>query len=93
MDEKILRGARIGPSGSLLAGVEFITHMTGDGVEGDPTAMEFAAAMLAARNWAKQEMAQHWNRSAHTGKSHFSMAVKKQNEGNGTAWKQYGLRG
>ena len=51
--------------------------MTGHDVADDFTTSEFAIAMLAARGWTNQEIAQHLNISSHTVKRHISTALQK----------------
>ena len=50
---------------------------TGHDVADDLTTTEFAAAMLAARGWTNQEIAEHMNISAHTVKRHISTVLQK----------------
>ncbi|HIZ82997.1 MAG TPA: LuxR C-terminal-related transcriptional regulator [Firmicutes bacterium] len=50
---------------------------TGHDVADDLTTTEFAAAMLAARGWTNQEIAQHMNISAHTVKRYISTVLQK----------------
>lgn len=50
---------------------------TGHDVADDLTTTEFAAAMLAARGWTNQEIAQHMNISANTVKHYISNALQK----------------
>lgn len=51
--------------------------MTGHDMADDLTTTEFAVAMLAARGWTNQEIAQHMKISAHTVKAHVSAALQK----------------
>ena len=66
--------------------------ITGHDVADDLTTTEFAIAMLAARGWTTQEIAQHLNISANTAKRHISEAMKKLDVKNRKALKQYMLR-
>lgn len=50
---------------------------TGDEVADNLTTTEFAAAMLAARNWTNQEIADHMGISPNTVKQYISTALKK----------------
>ncbi len=50
---------------------------TGDDVADNLTTTEFAAAMLAARGWTNQEIAEHLGVSANTVKSFISTALRK----------------
>lgn len=50
---------------------------TGHDVADDLTTTEFATAMLAARGWTNQEIAQHMNISSHTVKHYISTALQK----------------
>lgn len=50
---------------------------TGHNVADDLTTTEFATAMLAARGWTNQEIAQHMNISSHTVKHYISTALQK----------------
>ena len=45
----------------------------------DLTTTEFAIAMLAARDWTTQEIAQHLKISVNTVKTHISEAMRKLN--------------
>ena len=58
----------------------------------DLTTTEFAMAMLAARSWTNQEIAEYLNISINTVKSHISEAMKKLNVENRKDLKQYMLR-
>src|SRR5699024_5337086 len=51
--------------------------ITGHDVADDLTTTEFSIAMLAARGWTNQEIAEHLSISANTVKSHLSEAMKK----------------
>lgn len=51
--------------------------VTGHEVADDLTTTEFAAAMLAARGWTNQEIAQHMNISTHTVKHYISNVLQK----------------
>lgn len=66
--------------------------ITGHDVADDLTTTEFAIAMLAARGWTTQEIAQHLNISANTAKRHISEAMKKLKVKNRKDLKQYMLR-
>lgn len=66
--------------------------VTGHDVADDLTTTEFAIAMLAARGWTTQEIAEHLNISANTVKSHISEAMKKLQVANRKGLKQYMLR-
>jgi DNA-binding CsgD family transcriptional regulator len=50
---------------------------TGHDVADDLTTTEFATAMLAARGWKNQEIAQHMNISSHTVKRYISAVLQK----------------
>lgn len=50
---------------------------TGHDVADDLTTTEFAAAMLAARGWTNQEIAEHMNISSHTVKRYISTILQK----------------
>lgn len=65
--------------------------ITGHDVADDLTTTEFAIAMLAARNWTTQEIAEHLNISVNTVKSHISEAMRKLNVSNRKSLKQYML--
>ena len=65
--------------------------MTGHDVADDLTTTEFAIAMLAARDWTTQEIAEHLNISANTVKTHINEAMRKLNVENRKALKQYML--
>lgn len=62
--------------------------ITGHDVADDLTTTEFAIAMLAARNWTTQEIAEHLNISVNTVKSHISEAMRKLNVRNRKSLKQ-----
>ena len=66
--------------------------ITGHDVADDLTTTEFAIAMLAARDWTTQEIAEHLNISANTVKSHISEAMRKLNVANRKDLKQYMLK-
>lgn len=66
--------------------------ITGHDVADDLTTTEFAIAMLAARDWTNQEIAEHLNISANTVKSHVSEAMRKLNVETRKELKQYMLR-
>ena len=64
---------------------------TGHDVADDLTTTEFVIAMLAARDWTTQEIAEHLKISANTAKSHISEAMRKLNVQNRKDLKQYML--
>lgn len=66
--------------------------ITGHDVADDLTTTEFAMAMLAARGWTNQEIAEHLHISANTVKSHISEAMRKLHVGTRKELKQYMLR-
>lgn len=66
--------------------------VTGHDVADDLTTTEFALAMLAARNWTNQEIAQYLNLSVNTVKHHLSKAMKKLNVSHRQDLKQYMLQ-
>ena len=66
--------------------------ITGHDVADDLTTTEFAIAMLAARDWTNQEIADHLQISANTVKSHISKAMKKLNIETRKDLKQYMLK-
>lgn len=66
--------------------------VTGHDVADDLTTTEFAIAMLAARGWTTQEIAEHLNISANTVKTHISEAMKKLQVANRKGLKQYMLQ-
>ena len=65
--------------------------MTGHDVADDLTTTEFAIAMLAARDWTTQEIAEHLKISANTVKTLISEAMRKLNVKNRKDLKQYML--
>ena len=65
--------------------------MTGHDVADDLTTTEFAIAMLAARDWTTQEIAEHLNISANTVKTHINEAMRKLNVENRKGLKRYML--
>ena len=65
--------------------------LTGHDVADDLTTTEFAIAMLAARDWTTQEIAQHLKISVNTVKTHISEAMRKLNVQNRKDLKQYML--
>ena len=66
--------------------------ITGHDVADDLTTTEFAMAMLAARGWTNQEIAEYLNISANTEKNHISDAMKKLQVENRKELKQYMLQ-
>lgn len=66
--------------------------ITGHDVADDLTTTEFAIAMLAARDWTNQEIADHLQISSNTVKSHISKAMKKLNVETRKDLKQYMLK-
>lgn len=66
--------------------------VTGHDVADDLTTTEFAIAMLAARNWTTQEIAEHLDISANTVKTHVSEAIRKLHIKNRKELKKYMLR-
>ena len=66
--------------------------VTGHDVADDLTTTEFALAMLVARNWTNQEIAQYLNLSVNTVKHHLSKAMKKLNVSHRKDLKQYMLQ-
>ena len=64
---------------------------TGHDVADDLTTTEFAIAMLAARDWTTQEIAEHLKISVNTVKTHISEAMRKLNVQNRKDLKQYML--
>ncbi len=58
----------------------------------DLTTTEFAIAMLAARGWTTQEIAEHLNISANTVKTHIAEAMRKLDIKTRKDLKQYMLR-
>lgn len=65
---------------------------TGHDVADDLTTTEFAAAMLAARGWTNQEIAQHMNISSHTVKRYISTVLQKLGIRQRQELKQYMLK-
>lgn len=65
--------------------------ITGHDVADDLTTTEFAIAMLAARDWTTQEIAQHLDISANTVKTHIYEAMRKLNVENRKGLKQHML--
>lgn len=66
--------------------------VTGHDVADDLTTTEFAIAMLAARNWTTQEIAEHLDISANTVKTHVSEAMRKLHIKNRKDLKKYMLQ-
>ena len=66
--------------------------ITGHDVADDLTTTEFAAAMLAARGWTNQEIAQHMNISSHTVKRYISTVLQKLGIRQRQELKQYMLK-
>ncbi len=56
--------------------------ITGNHITEDLTTTEFAAAMLAAKGWTNQEIADHMGVSEYTARSYVSMALQKLNVAN-----------
>ncbi len=54
-------------------------RITGNNISDDLTTTEFAAAMLAARGWTSQEIADHMGISEYTARRYVSMALQKLN--------------
>lgn len=65
--------------------------ITGHDVADDLTTTEFAVAMLIARGWTHQEVAEHMNISANTVKTHLAQVKKKLNVKNRKDLKKYML--
>lgn len=65
---------------------------TGEEVADNLTTTEFALAMLAARGWTNQEIADHLGISINTAKRHLSSAMKKLDVGNRKELQHYMLR-
>ena len=65
---------------------------TGHDVADNLTTTEFATAMLAARGWTNQEIADHLGVSHNTVKRHISLALQKLNLGRRQDLKNYMLR-
>jgi DNA-binding CsgD family transcriptional regulator len=68
------------------------TPVTGHPVADDLTTTEFAIAMLAARNWSTQEIANHLDVSVNTVKTHISDAMGKLGVKNRKDLKKYMLQ-
>lgn len=66
--------------------------VTGEEVADNLTTTEFALAMLAARGWTNQEIADHLGISINTAKRHLSSAMKKLGVGNRKELQRYMLR-
>ena len=66
--------------------------VTGHDVADDLTTTEFAIAMLAARNWTTQEIAEHLDISANTVKKHIFEAMRKLGIKNRKDLKKYMLQ-
>ena len=66
--------------------------ITGDDVADDLTTTEFSIAMLAARGWTTQEIAEHLKISINTAKSHISDVMKKLKVQNRKGLKQHMLQ-
>lgn len=64
---------------------------TGEEVADNLTTTEFALAMLAARGWTNQEIADHLGISINTAKRHLSSAMKKLDVGNRKELQRYML--
>lgn len=64
---------------------------TGHDVADDLTTTEFAASMLAARNWTNPEIAEQMKISVNTVKHHISQAMKKIHVENRKDLKKYML--
>ncbi len=54
-------------------------RITGNHIPEDITATEYAAAMLAAREWTSQEIADHMGISEYTARRYVSQAIQKMN--------------
>ncbi len=54
-------------------------HVTGNHIADNLTTTEFAAAMLAARNWTNQEIADHMGLSEYTVRHYISTVLQKLN--------------
>nr|WP_302772711.1 helix-turn-helix transcriptional regulator [Anaerotignum lactatifermentans] len=65
--------------------------ITGHDVADDLSTTEFAVAMLTARGWTHQEIAEHMNISANTVKSYIMQVKKKLNVKNRKELKKYML--
>lgn len=66
--------------------------VTGEEVADNLTTTEFASAMLAARGWTNQEIADHLGVSINTAKRHLSSAMAKLNVGSRKELQRYMLR-
>ena len=66
--------------------------VTGEGVADNLTTTEFATAMLAARGWTNQEIADHMGISLNTVKQYISTALQKLNIKQRKDLKRYMLR-
>ncbi len=66
--------------------------LTGHDVADNLTTTEFAMAMLAARGWTNQEIAEHMHVSVNTVKSHISEAIRKLNVENRKELKKHMLQ-
>lgn len=66
--------------------------VTGEEVADNLTTTELALAMLAARGWTNQEIADHLGISINTAKRHLSSAMKKLGVGNRKELQRYMLR-
>ena len=65
--------------------------ITGHDVADDLSTTEFAVAMLTARGWTQQEIAEHLNFSVNTVKTHLTQVKKKLNVKNRKDLKKYML--
>ncbi len=65
--------------------------VTGHDVADNLTTTEFASAMLAARGWTNQEIADHLGISANTVKKYMSLVMKKLNISHRRELKKYML--
>ena len=65
--------------------------ITGHDVADDLSTTEFAVAMLTARGWTQQEIAEHLNISVNTVKTHLTQVKKKLNVKNRKDLKKYML--
>ena len=66
--------------------------VTGEEVADNLTTTEFASAMLAARGWTNQEIADHLGVSINTAKRHLSHAMEKLGVGSRKGLERYMLR-
>ena len=66
--------------------------VTGEKVADNLTTTEFASAMLAARGWTNQEIADHLGVSINTAKRHLSHAMEKLGVGSRKGLEHYMLR-